>query len=240
MNAKINHVVSFSGGKDSTAMLLMMLARGESVHSAVFFDTGWEFPEMIEHIEKVKALVDIPIVTVSSPRPFDYWLYERKIIARKGPLKEKVHRIGNGWPSFTRRWCTRQKINSLDKYQKTIPDAVKCIGFAADENRKIVQGARYPLMEYGVTEADALEYCKGKGFDWGGLYDHFSRVSCFCCPLQGVGELKKLRKHYPDLWARMLSMDAAIPGRKRGFMKSKTVHDLDARFAMEDRQMELP
>lgn len=46
-----SNIVSLSGGKDSTAMLLMMLERGEDIHSVVFFDTGWEFPEMHEHID---------------------------------------------------------------------------------------------------------------------------------------------------------------------------------------------
>ena len=50
----VNNVISLSGGKDSTAMLHMMLERGESVHSAVFFDTGWEFPEMEAHIDEVE------------------------------------------------------------------------------------------------------------------------------------------------------------------------------------------
>ena len=48
----MNNTISLSGGKDSTAMLNIMLGRGESIHSAVFFDTGWEFPEMLEHIIK--------------------------------------------------------------------------------------------------------------------------------------------------------------------------------------------
>ena len=45
-----NYIISLSGGKDSTAMLLMMLERDEPIHSVVFFDTGWEFPEMYDHI----------------------------------------------------------------------------------------------------------------------------------------------------------------------------------------------
>ena len=50
----VKNVVSLSGGKDSTALLLMMLEKNIPVHSAVFFDTGWEFPPMYEHIDKLE------------------------------------------------------------------------------------------------------------------------------------------------------------------------------------------
>lgn len=53
----IKHIVSFSGGKDSTAMLLMMLEKEMQIDDIVFMDTGVEFPEMYEHIEKVETYI---------------------------------------------------------------------------------------------------------------------------------------------------------------------------------------
>jgi 3'-phosphoadenosine 5'-phosphosulfate sulfotransferase (PAPS reductase)/FAD synthetase len=41
---------SFSGGKDSTAMLLMLIEKGCPLDRIIFFDTGWEFPQMYDHI----------------------------------------------------------------------------------------------------------------------------------------------------------------------------------------------
>ena len=43
---KMKHIVHFSGGKDSTAMLLMMIAKGIHIDDIIFCDTGMEFPEM--------------------------------------------------------------------------------------------------------------------------------------------------------------------------------------------------
>ena len=40
-----------------------------------------------------------------------------------------------------------------------------------------IRNFRYPLVEWGMTEADCLAYCKERGFDWDGLYDIFHRVS---------------------------------------------------------------
>ena len=55
------HVVSFSGGKDSTAMLLRMLEEGMRVDLILFCDTGMEFPSMYDHIEKVENYINRPI-----------------------------------------------------------------------------------------------------------------------------------------------------------------------------------
>ena len=40
------HLVSFSGGKDSTAMLLGMLERDMKIDCILFCDTGLEFPAL--------------------------------------------------------------------------------------------------------------------------------------------------------------------------------------------------
>lgn len=239
-----NNILSISGGKDSTAMLIEMLERGEQIHSAVFFDTEWEFPAMYEHIEKLQTYTGIKIWKLQSRLPFEYWMIARPIIAKKGPMKGQIHRIGNGWPSLSRRWCTRQKINSIKYYSKPIENAVQCVGYAADEadrsfhDEKIVH--RFPLIEYGIDEKQALEICYRHGFHWNGLYKHFKRVSCFCCPLQRIDELRKLRHHFPELWQRMLQMENDMPeGTNRGFKDYKTVHDLEKRFACEDQQISL-
>ena len=46
----MKHIVQLSGGKDSTAMLLMMLERGMPVDEILFCDTGVEFPAMALHL----------------------------------------------------------------------------------------------------------------------------------------------------------------------------------------------
>lgn len=52
-NKQIFHAVSLSGGKDSTAMLLLMIERGLPINTVLWADTGMEFPEMYDHISKV-------------------------------------------------------------------------------------------------------------------------------------------------------------------------------------------
>jgi hypothetical protein len=94
-------------------------------------------------------------------------------------------------------------------------------------------------VEWGVTEADALAYCEKRGFTWGGLYRFFDRVSCFCCPLQSLHDLRTLRRHFPDLWQRMLDMEAWMPegdiGRR---FNHSSMSRLENRFYGEDAEYE--
>lgn len=237
--------MNFSAGKDSTAMLLMMIEQGCQVDDIVFFDTGWEFPEMKEHIKQVEEYIGRKVTVLYPEIPFSDWMFRRKIVAKKGPNKGKVHRIGHGWPSPLRRWCTWVKTNTINQYIGK--DTVRYIGIAADEAKRTESknlekyDIRYPLIDWDMSEADCLQYCYDRGFTWGGLYEYFNRVSCFCCPLQRIGDLKTLRNVRPELWQRMLDWEGEMEktGSNRGFRGYKTVHDLEHRFACEDMQMDL-
>lgn len=242
------NIVSFSGGKDSTAMLHLMLDAGDPIAAIVHFDTGWEFPQMAEHLAAVEAQTGHGIVRLSAMPSFDWRLTEQPIEPRTAKGKA---RIGCGWPSAMRRWCTREKVNAIDRYVRAhYPNAVQCVGFASDEvrrtetkaqkRRQAAKRVRYPLIESGITEAVALQHCLELGYSWGGLYDSFDRVSCFCCPLQRLGNLRKLRHGFPDLWARMMKIEKRIRHAEgRRFGDEATVSDFEGRFALEDAQLPL-
>jgi len=202
----MKHIVSFSGGKDSTAMLLILLEQNKPIDEVIFFDAGtWEFPEMREHIEKVEKYTGLKITTLHPPKSFDY-LFSEHIITR-GKNKGKA---GYGFPAMTRRWCTREKIRTINKYNGK--HEVVYIGFAFDEQHRVkthemkAKKVEYPLIENEITEKQALAICYEHGFNWGGLYQHFNRVSCWNCPMQRKSELRKLYKYHPDLWKRLEEM----------------------------------
>lgn len=224
------HVVSLSGGKDSTAMLLMMTKRGMRVDEAVYFDTGWEFPAMHDHLDLVEERAGIAITRFGPDKPFDYWMFDH--VRTRGDHKGEA---GYGWARPNARWCTKLKTTAIDKHIASISqggEVVQYIGIAADEPHRI-RDKRYPLAEWGVTEAAALEYCYAHGYDWGGLYEHFPRVSCWCCPLKSLPELRKLRHEFPELWARLREMDARA---WNSFRIDYSVDQLERRFALEDAQ----
>jgi len=231
----MSHVVSLSGGKDSTAMLLMLIERRIPFDEVVFFDTGWEFPEMYEHLDKLEADTGIKITRLSDSVGFT-----ERMLHNHRTRGERVGNVsGFGWPTPLSRWCTTYKAQAIDRHCK---GKQRYIGIAADEAHRCKQWD-YPLVEWGVTEADALAYCKSRGYDWGGLYDHFKRVSCFCCPLQSIPELRALRKHHPELWCRMLVWDHYISRpqdrTKDRFRNDYSLPELELRFRIEDRQPRL-
>jgi len=246
----LNNIVSLSGGKDSIATALIMRRLGIHIHSMAHFITGWDFPQITEMVDRLEEYLKVPVVRLEPKYSFEHWMFSRKIIARKGPLKGKVHRIGNGWPSIGRRWCTRIKVDAIDKYAdwiefETGEPSIQCIGFAYDEQHRLLkkniqkkvaeERAMFPLIENKITEKEALQICYRHGFDFGGLYRYFNRVSCFCCPLQSKQELRVIRKYFPYYWNEMLRLDAICPEHNRGFKDYDSVHDLEGQFASEDR-----
>ena len=231
----MKHIVQFSGGKDSTCMLLMMLERNMPIDDIIFCDTTMEFPEMYEHIDRVEQYIGIKITRLRPPHDFIYYLAKHP--KTRGKNKGL---LGYGWPRMWARWCTRLfKIELTAKYLRDIDDYKLYIGIAYDEpkrhNRKR-DDAEHPLYDWGITEAMALKYCYDRGFDWSGLYEKFHRTSCWCCPLQRMGELRNLRKYYPELWSKLLEMDDMVIHK---FKPDWNVRQLEQRFAVEDRQQSL-
>jgi 3'-phosphoadenosine 5'-phosphosulfate sulfotransferase (PAPS reductase)/FAD synthetase len=234
-------IACFSGGKDSTAMLLRLIEDRDPLDEIVFYDTGWEWPQLYDHIDDFEQRTQHHVTRLKPPRPWDYYLTDHPVTRRRGPGQGKVYRHGYGWPVFNNRWCSRMKKQAVDAYIG--PDVQRYMGIAADELQRVYstdesfidENYRFPLIDRGITQAMALDLCRRAGYHWGGLYDHIPRVSCMLCPLQRLDQMRFIRKTVPSVWQRMLQLDARIE-KNRGFWNGKTVADLEARFKNEERQ----
>lgn len=226
----MKHVVQFSGGKDSTAMLLMMLELDMPVDEIIFCDTGKEFPQMYEHISKVGKHIGRVVTVLRPEKSFDYYFSEHERTSGK-----YIGIPGYGWPNMKRRWCTKNlKTEPFRKYMEGVEHKLY-LGIAADEAQRVKEHV-YPLVYWRITEADALKYCYDHGFNWDGLYEDFRRVSCYCCPLQRIGDWRILRKKYPELWNDAMRLDELSCCQLK---ENYSLHDLDRRFALEDLQQSL-
>lgn len=236
-------VLSFSGGKDSTAMLLRLLEEGVPIDCILFCDTGLEFPAMYRHIEKVEQAIGRPITRVRCEASFEYLMLEHPVQRKKNTLHARqygLNRNGYSWPGPKMRWCTQKlKDDPREKFLQPLRekyDVKEYVGIAADEQYRMQRRQNqqpshvHPLIDWGMTEADCLNYCYAHGFDWEGLYKHFSRVSCWCCPLQPLAELRQLYWNYPDLWAQLEWWESQT---WRNFRADFSIPELAIRFEFE-------
>src|SRR5438128_11686269 len=108
------HILSLSGGKDSTALAIYMRDR-EPAMEYVFCDTEKELPETYEYLARVEAYLGKPIARLNADRGFDHWL-----------------QVYSGYlPSPSIRWCTRQlKLKPFEKFVGDA-DAVSYVGIRA-------------------------------------------------------------------------------------------------------------
>lgn len=236
-------VCNFSGGKDSTAMLLRMLEEGMKIDCILFCDTGLEFPAMYDHLTKLERDIGRPITRVKSEYSYEYLMFDvpvkRKEDTAFAAKFGKVHN-GYGWAGPRMRWCiTRLKDIPREKFLRELRQKYtvkEYVGIAADEQYRLERTRNknpnhiHPLADWGMTEADCLKYCYERGYDWGGLYEHFKRVSCWCCPLQSLEELRQLYRYYPELWQKLKEWDKRT---WRSFRADYSVEELEARFLFE-------
>lgn len=206
-----------------------MIENDIKIDEIIFCDTGKEFQEMYNHIEKVQEMIQMPITVLKSEKSFEYWMFEH--IKTKGKNKGSK---GYSWPDFRNRWCTqalkKQVIsNYLKKYENV--EIVEFHGIALDEkeraNKNKEKIVKYPLIEWKMTEKDCLEYCYSKSLDWGGLYRKLGRVSCWCCPLKSLKELEVIYNEYPSYWKKLKEWDSKT---YRQFRSDYSIEDLENKF----------
>ena len=216
-------------------------------------DTGMEFPEMYRQWDKIDQLLyqerGIHLTILRHPKGFEWLMFDQpkeKLSTLANRKALGVTPYGNGWPGIRVRWCTGQlKTHLIQKEVNRIKgayNALHYVGIAADEPKRVKNDV-YPLVEWGITEAEALQICYDRGFDWNGLYEIYHRCSCWCCPFQRIDELRKLRRHHPELWAKLREMDERALGQFGNtalgrFKDNWTVEQLEQRFAAEDAAIE--
>ncbi len=150
------HVVALSGGKDSTALALRLReTQPEIDFDFVCTPTGNEPPEMVAHWIKLGELLGKKLTPVVNPAGLN------------GLIRQQ-----NAIPNWRQRWCTRLlKIEPYAAWLAQNTPAVSYVGLRADEAEReggdflSVPGVemRFPLREWGWTEADVWSYLKDRG-----------------------------------------------------------------------------
>lgn len=232
-------LVCFSGGKDSTAMLLRMLELDDDekypVTKVAFADTNYEFPELYEYIRRIQTYLDthyphknLTIEILQPDSTWDDWFYGE---VKTGKHKGKIR--GSPLVAFPCWWSREAKIKPLRVAAAEIHATYQFVGIAADETKRISKDPkkiRYPLVEWGWTEEDCISYLDSLGLG-NVLYLNFRRLGCYHCPKQSPSDFHKLWSEYPELWkkAKFWSDEAErVNGAK--YMKAHSLAELEERF----------
>ena len=234
----MKYIVSVSFGKDSLAMLLLLIEKKCPLDEVVFYNTGMEFQAIYNIRDKILPILkenNIKYVELKPEKNFEYTMFEKSIKHRNGTESK-----GYSWCGGRCRWGTTEKNKSISKYLKDSygDDYRELVGIAKDEEHRIKNDYHkvYPLFYWKMTEKECLEYCYSKGFYWEEngvrLYDVLDRVSCWCCANKNLKELRNYYKYLPDYWNRLKEFQKRTD---RPFKNNKyTIFKLEERFKKED------
>lgn len=241
----MKYIASCSFGKDSLAAIITRVEHGEPIDGAVYcrimFDeeTSAELPEHEEWIHThaiplLRTRYGIETAIVQPERTYCdcfYSTYE---------TGDKVGRI-YGFPFLRGPWCnTRLKTRPMKAWGNGIGKYKQIVGIASDEEARAekdtVKGKILPLVDHGITEAEAFDICRRADLLSPAYSKGRCRLGCWFCHNQRVGELRRLRKEHPTLWRKLMALDKESPVT---FKPGKTLHDYDERFSFEDAQITL-
>lgn len=231
----MKYIASVSFGKDSLAMLLMLIERDEPLDEVIFYDTGMEFQAIYDIRDKIIPLLEqhgIKYTELYPKNPMIYDMFERPVKGRNG----QIH-YGYSWCGTNGcRWGTTMKLATMDRY---CGDNIVYVGVAHDEWERLQkerkQNKRFPLAEWGVTEGEALLYCYQHGYTWTEcgkpLYALLDRVSCWCCGMKNLKELRNYYRYLPEYWERLKGLQSLTERPMKG--DGKSVFELGMRFWKE-------
>ena len=199
----MKNYLSFGGGVNSTAMLLVLHDEGIKFES-IYVDHGGDWPETIEYVQMISIKYPITILKPSVDGIDNLYDYSFK---------------HNVIPTRIRRWCTDKfKISVINKYIER--PCFQMIGFSTDEAHRakisITKGVenRFPLLERDIDRNECIKIIESHGFRIP------MKSGCYFCPFQRVGQWRKLREEHPDLFCKALALEHNEVNARRALGKS--------------------
>ena len=112
----MKYIASVSFGKDSLAMLLLLMEKGYKINEVIFYDTEMEFNAIYDIRNRVKALLKELNIKYTELKPAENFLYkmlEKEVHKRDGSVQ-----FGYGLCGGKCRWGTTDKNRAIEKYLK--------------------------------------------------------------------------------------------------------------------------
>jgi len=247
MEKKKMYIATISGGKDSVAMVDLLLKNNYPIDKIIFSDTGLEFDEMYEYLEKVKKYLkenynkEIITLTPSKNRTFEEFVFGK---VTRGKREGFIR--GLPFSSIPCFWTRESKIVPMKKYLKQFKkdyEIYTYLGITTDEKHRIQKDENliYPLIEYfNMSEKDCLNYTKKINL-YNPLYDYFNRTGCSICPKQGVKNFKKIYLHFPKVWEKMKEFERKLKEMDNvindSFHINNSLEELERKWKLEEKRL---
>jgi hypothetical protein len=195
-DARPYHVLSFGGGVNSVALMVLLLDDGAPLDEVVFADTGAEVPETYEYVELARELLarrGIPLTVVRKGGGDLYETCQRRRVI----------------PSAVWRWSTRDfKVRPIHTYYRSLKrPIVQYVAIAFDELERVkdsrvdyVQNV-YPLVDRRISRQRCIEIIEGAGLP------PAVKSGCFFCPFNTLPRWEWLASAHPDLFAKAVELE---------------------------------
>jgi 3'-phosphoadenosine 5'-phosphosulfate sulfotransferase (PAPS reductase)/FAD synthetase len=188
----MKNYLSYGGGVNSTAMLLILHDEGQNFES-IYVDHGCDWPETREYVHEI--MVKRFPITILTPQVDGY---------------SNLHDYASRYamiPSRKTRWCTNKfKVSVINAYvQKPY---FSLIGFSPDEAKRAKLSSqngienRFPLLEREIDREGCIEIIKAHGLPVP------IKSGCWFCPFQRIGQWKLLRRRHPNLFCKAQQLEA--------------------------------
>ncbi len=238
----MKHIVSWSGGKDSTATIILAHENGLPIDliiiSLVWFDRNRQiYGEYPEHIKWIFEYA-IPL--------FESWGYNVEIVSSEKDYmrefyrtveKSKVtDRVGKrcDFPLGGMCYMNHNKVRPIEKRLRQLAkgeDYKEYVGIAIDEPKRLErlhekQGKISLLEKYGYTEIMAREKCEQYGL-LSPIYNISYRGGCWFCPNQRILSLAYLKTNHPELWNELEQLSQVPNKVSDNFVYDESFAEID-------------
>ena len=243
----------WSGGKDSTASLILCYENGIHLDGIIFSEVMFDHSRNIsaENPKFIKWVYDVAIpkikemgydvIVARSDKDYLYYfhkLYEKSKKGRNG-LKYGFPVSGGCWVN------SRLKFSGVKKWetqQKKIGEFEEIVGIAYDEPKRyekaLNRGQRSVLHEFGIVEKDTFAICEKYGL-LNPIYADRPRGGCWFCPNASIKEFSALRREHPQLWQELVNLSKTENLACYGFKFGKTVQQVEAEIDQYEQNLSI-
>lgn len=232
-------IVTWSGGKDSTATIILMHEFGIPIKEIIYVRMMYDetlpatLPVMTNFVDNAKKV-------------FEKWGYKVRIIKSIKTAKDLMNRVyfkskdpkknGSkyGIVAFCRHKCkfTDVKQKTVDLYMSKNSNKYKMMGYASDEIHRMNQlGGKVQsiMVELNIKEQDTFNICKHYNL-LSPLYKlGITRDGCWFCPNAKKYERELIKSEYPELYNKiqemidMCSFDVSSLGTLNNWINDKNL-----------------